>query len=45
MPEFSRGVRWNDDAFKISWPHKVTVISKKYSSFKLYNEEPLHNIR
>lgn len=40
MPEFSRGVRWNDNAFKILWPHKVTVISKKDMSFDPFNLEP-----
>lgn len=28
-PEFERGVRWNDPAFKISWPGTPTVISEK----------------
>ena len=36
MPEFSCGVRWNDDAFKISWPLEITVISKKDQSFKSF---------
>jgi dTDP-4-dehydrorhamnose 3,5-epimerase len=29
MPEFARGVRWDDPAFGILWPEKVTVISEK----------------
>jgi len=33
MPEFSRAVRWDDPAFKIMWPHDITVISKKDLSF------------
>lgn len=33
MPECSRGILWNDESFKISWPSKVTVISKKDLSF------------
>lgn len=37
MPEFSRGVRWNDDAFKIKWPLEITVISKKDQSFNSFN--------
>lgn len=28
-PEFSRGVRWNDPAFGISWPERVVVISDR----------------
>lgn len=36
MPGFSRGIRWNDESFRIKWPLEVTVISKKdmlYSDF------------
>ena len=29
MPEYARGVRWNDPAFGIHWPKDVTVISEK----------------
>ncbi len=28
-PEASRGVRWNDPAFQITWPAKVEVISER----------------
>jgi dTDP-4-dehydrorhamnose 3,5-epimerase len=28
-PKYARGVRWNDPAFNIDWPHEVTVISEK----------------
>jgi dTDP-4-dehydrorhamnose 3,5-epimerase len=28
-PESSRGVRWNDPAFQISWPAEVKVISER----------------
>ena len=28
-PELSRGVRWNDPAFKIEWPAEVKVISDR----------------
>ena len=28
-PESSRGVRWDDPAFRISWPGKVEVISER----------------
>ena len=35
-PEFSRGVRWNDDVFKISWPLEISVISKKDQSFSSF---------
>ena len=33
MPEFSRGLRWNDPKLKIAWPMEPTVISKKDNSF------------
>ncbi|EPA05247.1 dTDP-4-dehydrorhamnose 3,5-epimerase [Candidatus Nitrosarchaeum limnium] len=37
MPEYASGVRWDDPAFKITWPLPISVISKKdlsYSHFK-----------
>lgn len=34
MPEYSRGVRWNDPAFRINWPEKVVVISEKDKYYK-----------
>lgn len=37
MPEFSRGIRWDDDVFKISWPLKITVISKNDMSFSPFS--------
>jgi dTDP-4-dehydrorhamnose 3,5-epimerase len=36
-PESARGVRWDDPAFKITWPAKVQVISERdrnYPDFK-----------
>jgi dTDP-4-dehydrorhamnose 3,5-epimerase len=35
--ELARGVRWNDPAFRITWPEKVEVISQRdaeYASFE-----------
>ena len=32
-PESARGIRWNDDTFKISWPIEPTIISKKDLSY------------
>jgi len=37
MPEYSRGVRWNDDAFKITWPLKPTLISEKDQSYDSFD--------
>ena len=37
-PELSRGVRWNDPAFKIAWPAAVEVISDRdraYPDFEI----------
>ncbi len=39
MPEFGRGIRWDDPTIKISWPLKPTVISKKDSSLPLFTEQ------
>ncbi len=33
MPQYSRGILWNDEMFGIVWPLKPTVISKKDSSY------------
>lgn len=32
-PESSRGVRWNDPSFRISWPREITVISERDLAF------------
>jgi dTDP-4-dehydrorhamnose 3,5-epimerase len=33
VPEASRGVRWNDPAFAISWPGEVVVINERDRSY------------
>jgi dTDP-4-dehydrorhamnose 3,5-epimerase len=33
MPEYARGIRWNDPSFNISWPIDVAVISGKDKSY------------
>lgn len=38
-PEFSKGVRWNDESFQISWPLEVTVISKRIKFFHYLNRD------
>jgi len=38
MPEYARGVRWDDPAFNIPWPIDVTTISEKdarYPDFRV----------
>jgi len=38
MPQYAKGIRWDDRTFNISWPEKITVISKKdlsYTDFHL----------
>ena len=32
-PEYARGVRWDDPAFKISWPAQKRIISERDRSF------------
>ncbi len=32
-PSASRGVRWNDPAFSITWPEEITVISERDLAF------------
>ena len=32
-PEYARGVRWNDPAFRIVWPSKVEVISERDQAY------------
>lgn len=38
MSEYYRGVRWDDPTFNIEWPLKISVISKKDSSFELFKK-------
>ncbi len=33
MPEYARGVRWNDPAFGIQWPIDISIISEKDRQF------------
>ena len=33
MPEYARGIRWDEPTLRISWPLKPTVISKKDLSY------------
>lgn len=37
-PEYERGLRWNDPAFKIDWPLEPTVMSEKDRSWPLFKE-------
>jgi dTDP-4-dehydrorhamnose 3,5-epimerase len=32
-PEFARGIRWDNENYKIKWPHKITIISEKDMAF------------
>ncbi len=36
MPEYARGICWDDKTFQISWPLKPTIISKKDLSYKAF---------
>ncbi len=40
IPEYARGVRWDDPSFQIKWPLKSTIISRNdlsYPPFKKHN--------
>jgi len=36
MPDFYRGIRWNDPSFQIKWPLEVSEISKKDLLYPLF---------
>ena len=38
-PECSKGIRWDDETLKISWPLKPSVISEKDSNLGTLNED------
>lgn len=40
MPQYGRGVRWNDTAFSIDWPIKPKVISERDASFADFATRP-----
>jgi dTDP-4-dehydrorhamnose 3,5-epimerase len=35
-PDYARGVRWNDPAFRIEWPREVTVIADRDATYPDY---------
>ncbi len=41
MPQYSKGIRWNDENFNINWPITDPIISKKDLSFPAFKEEEL----
>ncbi|MDA8087990.1 MAG: dTDP-4-dehydrorhamnose 3,5-epimerase [Nitrospiraceae bacterium] len=40
MPEYARGIRWDDPLFGIKWPLKVSVISEKDSQYPYFAALP-----
>ena len=38
-PHAEKGFRWNDPAFKISWPDGVRIISEKDRSYPDFSAE------
>ncbi|NLW76496.1 MAG: dTDP-4-dehydrorhamnose 3,5-epimerase [Methanomicrobiales archaeon] len=38
-PETSRGIRWNDPSFQITWPGNISVISEKDNSYPDFKDE------
>lgn len=43
MPEFARGIRWDDEAFQIKWPFKPPIISKKDLSFVPFKKRAVNH--
>lgn len=39
MPKYAKGIRWNDPMFKIKWPLKPTIISKKDKDYQFFDEK------
>jgi len=39
MPEYARGVKWNDESFQIKWPLEPTVVSQKDMSYAPFDEK------
>ncbi|MDD4601159.1 MAG: dTDP-4-dehydrorhamnose 3,5-epimerase [Negativicutes bacterium] len=37
-PEFSKGIRWNDPAFKIEWPLLAVTISERDKNYVLWKD-------
>jgi dTDP-4-dehydrorhamnose 3,5-epimerase len=37
-PQLSRGVRWNDPAFNISWPIEMPILSERDASFADFSQ-------
>ena len=35
-PNYEKGIRWDDPSFRVSWPLKISKISKKDSSFDYF---------
>ena len=38
MPDYAKGVLWNDPSFNIKWPMKPNVISKRDESFSPFQK-------
>ena len=38
VPDYYSGIRWNDPAFNIIWPLDVSEVSKKDSSYNLFEK-------
>jgi dTDP-4-dehydrorhamnose 3,5-epimerase len=37
MSKYARGIRWNDEVFRIRWPLKPTIISKKDRAYEPFD--------
>jgi dTDP-4-dehydrorhamnose 3,5-epimerase len=43
-PEYARGVRWNDPAFRIRWPLEDSIISARDRAYPDFVPERLHRV-
>lgn len=39
MPQYSRGIRWNDPSFSIKWPYELPILSEKDGKYPNFEEK------
>jgi len=44
MPEFAKGIRWNDTTFNIKWPNKSPIISNKDNEYDDYVDTEINDV-
>jgi dTDP-4-dehydrorhamnose 3,5-epimerase len=43
MPEFGKGIRWNDTTFNIKWPNKSHIVSNKDNEYDDYVDTKIND--